>query len=86
MIVAGLPYAGKIADDTLIWADSEDKLEGRVRTVLQRCKEEGITISMKKFEIGSKLKFAGHIISDEGICPNPEHLDAIRHFPMPKNH
>ena len=86
MIVAGLPYAGKIADDTLIWADSEDKLEGRVRTVLQRCKEEGITSSMKKFEIGSKLKFVGHIVSNEGIHPDPEQLDTIRHFPKPKNH
>ena len=54
--------------------------------MLQGFKEEGITISMKKFEIGSKLKFAGHIVSDEGIHPDPEQLDAIRHFPTPKNH
>ena len=72
MIVAGLPYARKIVDDTLIWADSEEELECRVRTVPQRCKEEGITISMKKFEMGSKLKFAGQIVSDEGIRPYPE--------------
>ena len=76
MIVASLRYARKIVDYTLIWADSKEELEGRMRTVLQRCKE-GITISMKKFEIGSKLKFAGHIVSDEGIRPNPEQLDAI---------
>ena len=64
VIVAGLPYARKIVDDTLIWADGEEELEGRVRTLLQGFKEEGITISMKKFEIGSKLKFVGHIVGD----------------------
>ena len=54
--------------------------------MLQRCKEEGITISHKKFEIGTSLKFAGHIVSDEGIRPDPDQLDVIRRFPTPKNH
>ena len=30
-------------------------------------------------------KFAGHIVSNEGICPDPEQLDTIRRFPTLKN-
>ena len=35
IIIAGLPYAIKIVDDTIIWANSEAQLEERVTTVLQ---------------------------------------------------
>ena len=37
IIIAGLPYAMKIVDDTIIWGSSEAELEERITTVLQRC-------------------------------------------------
>ena len=37
IIIAGLPYAMKIVDDTIIWGSNEAELEERVTTVLQRC-------------------------------------------------
>ena len=63
IIIAGLPYAMKIVDDTIIWASTKAQLEERVTTVLQRCTENNITISRKKFEMGNSIHFAGHIIS-----------------------
>ena len=45
IIIAGLPYAMKIVDDTIIWASTENKLEEGVSTVLQRCQDNNITIS-----------------------------------------
>ena len=68
IIIAGLPYAMKIVDNTIIWASTEEQLEERVTTVLQRCTENNIT-SRKKFEMGNSIHFAGHIISDGGIRP-----------------
>ena len=47
IIIAGLPYAMKIVDDTIIWAGNESELEERVTTVLQRCADNNITISRK---------------------------------------
>ena len=70
IIIAGLPYAMKIVDDTIIWAENEEQLEERVTTVLKRCKENNITISRKKFEMGNSIHFTGHIISDGGIRPD----------------
>ena len=43
IIIAGLPYAMKIVDNTIIWASTEEQLEERVNTVLKRCMENNIT-------------------------------------------
>ena len=59
----------KIVDNTIIWASTETQLEERVTTVPQRCTENSITISRKKFDMGNSIHFAGHIISDGGIHP-----------------
>ena len=47
-----------------MWAATEAELEDRVSTILQRCADNNITISRKKFEMGSSIQFTGHIISD----------------------
>ena len=85
IIIEGLPWARKIVDDTIIWADTEKDLEERVLQVLMRCRESGITISQKKLQIGKSIHFAGHIISDKGIRPDDEKYAAIKRFPSPKD-
>ena len=60
VIIRGLPFAMKIVD-TIIWAKDEAELEEMVTTVLQQCKENHITISQKKFEMGSGIHFTGDI-------------------------
>ena len=77
IIISGLPYAMKIVDDTVIWAATEAELKERVSTVLQRCEENNITISRKKFELGNSIQFAGHVISDGGIRPT---MRSSRHY------
>ena len=85
IIIAGLPYVMKIIDNTIIWASTEDQLEERVSTVLQRCQENNITISQKKFEMGRSIHFSGHIISEGGIRPDDDKFAALRNFQQPEN-
>ena len=63
IIIQGIPWARKIVDDTLIWAENMNELMDRTRIILERCRESNITISKKKLELGSSINFAGHIIS-----------------------
>ena len=42
-------------------------------------------ISRKKFELGRKIQFAGHIISDGGIRPDDDKFAALREFKQPAN-
>ena len=67
VLIRGIPWAKKIVDNTLIWAEDMDKLMERKRIILGRCREYNITIFRKKLELGGKINFAGHIISADGI-------------------
>ena len=84
-VIEGLPHVNKLVDDILISGTSKAQLLQRVRAVLERCRKAGITISRKKFEIGQRVKFAGHIVTSEGVEPDQEKLDAVNKFPPPTN-
>ena len=85
VIIRGIPWARKIVDDTLIWAENISELLDRTRIILERCRHSNITISKKKLELGSRINFTGHIISDKGIRPDDEKYKAVKEFPRPKN-
>lgn len=82
---AGLEFARKLVDDILVSAPTLEELEKRVRKVLQRSREKGITISSRKLKLGQSIDFAGHVVSAEGIRPHPEKLAALAKFPTPKD-
>ena len=82
-VVAGLEGVQKIVDDVLVSAPTLSILEQRIRKVLTRCEQEHVAISLNKFQIGHTVKFAGHIISSEGVQPDPERIKAISDFPAP---
>ena len=58
-------------------------LESRLCDILKRCEKLHFTLSRFKFEIDKSLKFAGCIISDEGVKPDPDRLSALSNFPVP---
>lgn len=83
--LAGLGGVKKIVDDILVYASTIEELYERVETVLNKCNESGITLSKKKTQIGKSVNFAGFIISDEGIAPDPAKVKSIANFPTPRN-
>ena len=84
-VIKGFPWARKIVDDILISARSFSQLHQRIRQVLLRCRDINLIVSKSKFQIGTSVKFAGHIISKDGIEPDPGMLSAIQDFPRPAN-
>ena len=83
LALVGLPGVKKLVDDILIQAPNEKILLQRIRSVLERCREHRVTISKRKLEVGRTVKFAGNIISADGIKPDPEKVQAIKDFPVP---
>jgi hypothetical protein len=81
----GLDFCQKLVDDILIQASTEEELFERVRLVLDRCRQYGISISRKKLEVGQQINYAGHVVSRAGVRPDPDKLAAIRDFPTPKD-
>ena len=75
----------KLVDDILIEADTLPELTRKVKAVLDRCKEVGILVSKRKFDLGTAVPFAGHVISGDGIKIDPKMTESLRNFPVPKN-
>ncbi|QQP41502.1 Uncharacterized protein FKW44_015903 [Caligus rogercresseyi] len=81
----GLPGILKIVDDILIFAETEHQLTQRLRCVLERCLTHNITLSLPKAKSGTSVKFAGFIVSSNGIAPDPTKTEAISKFVTPTN-
>ena len=85
LALSGIQDMRKIVDDVLAWAVDNINLLRRLRVILQRCRENHITISKKKFAIGNKITFAGYLVTSEGIRPDPDQTAALAQFPVPQS-
>ena len=83
--LSGIPGVSKLVDDILIVGDTVETLLDRIKKVFQRCEEHDITLSKKKYQIGTEVKFAGYVISAQGVQPDPDKIAAIARFPIPEN-
>jgi len=83
--LVGLEGVVKLVDDILVQAPSRETLLRRVEDVLRRCQAHNIALSANKLEIGQTVKFAGHIVTAEGVKPDPARLTAISEFPSPQD-
>lgn len=73
-------------DDVLIHAKTVEEHDRVLGLVLNRFKNEGITLNKDKYKIGVKsIEFLGHIVSEKGIDILPERVTAIVKFPPPTN-
>ena len=84
-VLSGIPGTLKLVDDILIFAPTMADLRDRIEQVITKCSAANIILSKEKFEIGSKVTFAGFVISCDGITPDPKKTAAIKNFPTPKN-
>ena len=78
-VVEGFPWCKKIVDDILIWASNPQDLEERLRAVVARCDRLHVTLSRSKFQIATSLSFAGCIVSNNGVQPDPHWLIFLFH-------
>nr|XP_043068709.1 uncharacterized protein K02A2.6-like [Drosophila bipectinata] len=73
-------------DDVIIFGASEEEHDKTVKEVCNTFKESGVLLNDQKcIWKTNKLKFLGHIISDEGIEVDPDKINVIRMFREPLN-
>jgi hypothetical protein len=85
LIFANLENVLVYMDDIIVFSDNLEEHLKHLKTVFERLKNHNLKIQLDKTEFFKKeLLFLGHIISKEGIKPNPIKLEAIKNFPIPK--
>ena len=73
-------------DDICVFAETADQMLDRVQLVFNRLKEFNLKIKPKKSHFfQAEVGFLGHVLSKKGVSPNPEKIDKIRDWPIPKD-
>ena len=72
-------------DDIIVKsATFEDHIQN-LRVIFDRLKNAGLKLSPKKCHLfKEKVTFLGHVVSKEGISTDPEKIDAVLNWPVPK--
>eukprot|EP00094_Tigriopus_californicus_P001115 TCALIF_01078-PA protein Name:"Similar to pol Retrovirus-related Pol polyprotein from transposon 17.6 (Drosophila melanogaster)" AED:0.25 eAED:0.25 QI:0/-1/0/1/-1/1/1/0/139 len=77
-------WIAKIVVDICVQATTFPELLDRLTVVIEKCQKKGIKLSINKFEIEQEVKFAGLVVSANGMKPNPKKLNALSCSPTPK--
>jgi hypothetical protein len=71
-------------DDLIIFGSTYEEQMERLELVLQRLRECGFKLSPKKCAfLQRKVKFVGHIVSEEGVEADPGKIDKVANWPTP---
>jgi transposase InsO family protein len=85
-LIQDLPGVVHYIDDILIMATTRVEHDRLVAIVLKRLVDAGFAVNEAKSEFGkSSLTFLGHVVSGDGIRPDPAKIEALRSMRPPKS-
>jgi hypothetical protein len=65
-------------DDVLVYGRTQEEHNDRLRRVLQRIQESGMTLNPDKRAFSYKrVKFLGHVVDGSGIWADPQKIQGI---------
>jgi len=72
-------------DDIVVYGPSLEVHNKRLITVLLRLRDSNLKLQPDKCEfLRKEVIYLGHIITENGISPDPSKLEAVKNFPIPK--
>lgn len=72
-------------DDIIIYSTSLQEHMENLTQVFKRLKKANLKIQLDKSEfLKREVAFLGHIVTPEGVKPNPQKIEAIKNFPIPR--
>ncbi|CAC5402113.1 unnamed protein product [Mytilus coruscus] len=88
--VEGLPGVRSIVDDSLIYGEGDTEEEAiddhdrKFRALMERCRERNLKLNKEKLKLKLKeVRFIGHLVTSEGLKPDPEKIRAVMDMPKP---
>ena len=84
--LADIPGVICVADDVIIHGKDQESHDENLKRFLLRCKEIGIKLNKAKFEMNKNtISFMGHLITADGLKPDPSKVEAITQMSPPQN-
>ena len=72
-------------DDIIIYSTSLQEHIEKLRKVFNRLRESNMKITLNKCEFLQKeVAYLGHLITPDGVKPNPQKIEAIKKYPIPR--
>ena len=75
-----------LVDDLLIWSETEEQHDSRLKQVLDRARHRNLKLNKDKSQIKlPEVSYIGHILSKDGLKPDPKKAEAITKMNSPEN-
>ena len=81
-----------VADDIILFGAGDSKDEAmkdhdcNFKALLERCLQRNIKLNEEKMKFKvPELKYIGHIISEEGLKPDPKKVEVVIRMPSPED-
>ena len=85
-LLSDLDGVSVIIDDVIIYGESMEEHDRRLKTVMDRLVNNGVKLNLDKCEYRKdKIEYFGHVISSAGIQPSSERIRAIQQLKPPTN-
>jgi transposase InsO family protein len=83
-VIRDLPGVLHFVDDILVWGNTKEEHDARLKIVLDRFAKVDFTFNPAKCTFGKpEVMFLGHLVNGERIRPDPRKIESVRKFPAP---
>lgn len=73
-------------DDVIIHGNTFDELLTKLEQVLERLRDANLTLNLSKCKwVQPSVTFLGHVVSAEGLRADPEKIQKVREWPVPRS-
>ena len=86
VILHDLPGVLNIADDILVFGETYEEFKDSVLRFLDHCVEKDLHLNADKFKLNcDAVPFFGHLLTKNGVKPDPKKVEAICIWPIPED-
>ena len=72
-------------DDIIVFGQSVEETEERLRVVLSRLRDAGLKLKPSKCQLFQRsVSYLGHIVSADGVATDPKKVEAVAEWPVPQ--
>jgi hypothetical protein len=73
-------------DDIIVYASNLLEHEKKLREIFERLREHNLKLQPHKCQfLRKEVIYLGHVITEDGIKPDPEKTSCVKNFPRPHN-